>query len=287
VDIQVSLNYEKQTEVMFFSKVIVSFVAAHFFVVTRSLSSPSTFVRTKISWKDQWKLIKELRMDGVAAAVDTMGAHALSQTGNVQNEEFRFQTLVATMLSPQTRDQQTMAAFENLRALVHPQGLRASVLLNRDLHEVENAIKNVSFFRVKAKNILEAALRCKRDFGDDIPTNIDDLLSFKGVGNKIAYLTFTIAHNKTVGICVDTHVHRISNRLGWVDTSKCKSNAPDKTRQELEKLFPHEYWGDVNGLLVGFGQTTCTAKAPKCNQCTLRDTCKFYAEEQQQLKKSP
>ena len=85
----------------------------------------------------------------------------------------------------------------------------------------------------------------------------------------MGYLTFSIAWNLNEGICVDTHVHRISNRLGWVNTWHAKSNGPERTRKELELMLPKELWGDVNQLLVGFGQTLCFARNPLCDSCTL------------------
>jgi endonuclease-3 len=134
----------------------------------------------------------------------------------------------------------------------------------------------VSFYKIKAQNILDASRICTTTYNDDIPTSIEDLLKFNGVGPKIAYLTFTIAHGQTLGICVDTHVHRITNRLGWVNTWAAKSNGPEKTRIALQKVLPQDKWGDVNGLIVGFGQTICSAKTPRCDQCLLTESCKFY-----------
>jgi endonuclease-3 len=230
--------------------------------------------RTPI-WEQQWLRIAQMR-ESYPAAVDTMGADALAHRGTTDGANFRFQTLIATMLSPQTRDEQTTIAYENLKSLVKPADLRASSLSKHSVEEIESAIKMVSFFKVKAKNILEASQICATTYKDDIPTSIEDLLKFKGVGPKIAYLTFTIAHGQTLGICVDTHVHRITNRLGWVDTWGAKSNGPEKTRIALQKVLPQERWGEVNGLIVGFGQTICAAKAPKCDQCLLTESCKFY-----------
>jgi endonuclease-3 len=226
-------------------------------------------------WQQQWKKIEDMRKHN-KAAVDTMGADALAKRDVANPLQLRFQTLIATMLSPQTRDEQTTAAYENLRGIVPSGTLTATSLAGQQLHKVEEAIRPVSFYKVKAVNILEASKICVNDYDGDIPSTIEDLLKFKGVGPKIAYLTFTIAWNKTLGICVDTHVHRIANRLGWVETADSKSKATEKTRVALQEVLPEEKWADVNGLLVGFGQTICTARAPKCSQCTVSDSCKFY-----------
>jgi len=232
----------------------------------------------KQPWEVQWKQIEAMRKLN-PAAVDTMGAEALAHRNEASIKEFRFQTLIATMLSPQTRDQQTTIAFDNLVNMLAPAPFLASTLLLHDLKAIEEAIQPVSFYKTKAKNIVEASEKCVRDHADDIPDKIEDLLGFKGVGPKIAYLTFTIARGETHGICVDTHVHRISNRLGWVDTWGAKSNGPEKTRVQLEKFLPQQKWEVVNGLLVGLGQTICDAKKPKCSQCTLQSSCKFYNDE--------
>jgi endonuclease-3 len=226
-------------------------------------------------WQQQWTKIEDMRKHS-KAAVDTMGADALAKRDVAHPIQFRFQTLIATMLSPQTRDEQTTAAYENLRGLVPSRTLTATSLAGQPLKKVEEAMRPVSFYKVKAVNILEASKICVNEYDGDIPSRIEDLLKFKGVGPKIAYLTFTIAWNKTLGICVDTHVHRIANRLGWVETADSKSKATEKTRVALEKVLPEDKWADVNGLLVGFGQTICTARAPKCSQCIVSDSCKYF-----------
>ncbi len=226
-------------------------------------------------WEQQWPKIVAMRKREIAP-VDTMGADALAKRGVADSKQFRFQTLIATMLSPQTRDEQTTLAFENLKAIVHPSSLTPHALCSIPLEKVEAAIKPVSFYTTKARNIVRASQRCVSSYDGDIPSSIDDLLEFDGVGPKIAYLTFTIAWGKTLGICVDTHVHRIANRLGWVDTWKSKSNGPEKTRVALEQVLPRDKWEEVNGLIVGFGQTICSAKSPKCSECTLTESCKYY-----------
>ena len=134
---------------------------------------------------------------------------------------------MATMLSPQTKDQQTNDAFHNLLALVLNKGneFLASSLAKEPLETIEQCIMPVSFYKTKARNIHLAAVRIDADFGNDIPRDIDALLGFKGVGPKVAYLTFEIAWGKSEGICVDTHVHRIANRLGWVRTDPALAGA--------------------------------------------------------------
>lgn len=239
-------------------------------------SNPEFVLGNNGKWRQQWELIEVMRAHAVAA-VDTMGAEALAKRGVVEKDaEFRFQTLVGTMLSPQTKDQQTSLAFDNLRQLLQSKPFLPSNFQKLTEEEIEEAIAMVSFAGNKTKYLMQAADRCASEFGDDIPQSIDDLLSFRGVGPKIAYLTFTIAWDTTLGICVDTHVHRISNRLAWVDTWSAKSNGPERTRKQLQEFIPQPLWGEVNGLIVGFGQTICEARAPKCHQCLLADSCRYH-----------
>jgi endonuclease-3 len=166
-------------------------------IIIRSIQQQ---IVNKNVWKSQWAKIEELRTH-TKAEIDIMGAEALSKTTiNASDSEFRFQTLLATMLSPQTKDLQTSIAFNNLIQLVHPKSLTPKNLLLFDVNQIENAIKNVSFYKIKSKNILEASYQCANKYNNDIPTRFEDLLAFSGIGPKIAYLTSTIAYNKTLGI---------------------------------------------------------------------------------------
>lgn len=251
-------------------RMVVCLACAPFLVAVRRLSCVSSSGGSP-QWNQHWHKIEIIRKVNPPAAVDSMGAEALAKRANPTDAQFRFQTLIATMLSPQTRDQQTDLAFNNLQQLLHPKPFLPSSLMSFDVSRIESAIQPVSFYRTKAVNIVEASRKCVQLYNDDIPRNIHDLLAFKGVGPKIAYLTFTIAYNETLGICVDTHVHRIANRLGWTTTT-----TPEKTRLALQTLLPKEKWPLVNGLLVGFGQTICSAKAPQCSKCSLSDSCKYF-----------
>jgi endonuclease-3 len=109
-----------------------------------------------------------------------------------------------------------------------------------------------------------------RKYHDDIPDTVDGLLSLPGVGPKMAYLAMQVAWDQNVGIGVDVHVHRITNRLGWVNTMR---SGPQATRKVLEEWLPPEYWRNINPLLVGFGQTICLPGRPRCEMCLLNQTC--------------
>lgn len=118
----------------------------------------------------------------------------------------------------------------------------------------------------------------KRDYDCDIPDNIDDLCKLSGVGPKMAHLCMNIAWKKQSGIGVDTHVHRISNRLGWAGTPGKPAKTPEDTRKALEDWLPEEKWTEINWLLVGFGQQRCLPVSPLCGDCLNRDLCPFGRE---------
>jgi len=116
--------------------------------------------------------------------------------------------------------------------------------------------------------IKRTAAILERDYGGDIPNTLQGLMSLPGVGPKMSYLALQVAWRQTLGIGVDTHVHRITNRLGWVHTT-----TPEKTRMALEQWLPKEYWGKINILLVGFGQKVCLPVGPKCSVCRVNSAC--------------
>jgi endonuclease III len=132
---------------------------------------------------------------------------------------------------------------------------------------IERAIYPVGFYRTKARVILQICRDLLDRFGGDVPDEIDQLLTLKGVGRKTANLVVTLGFNKP-GICVDTHVHRISNRLGYV-----KTRTPDETEVALRAKLPRRYWIGFNDLLVAFGQNVCAPVSPKCSGCPVRALC--------------
>lgn len=116
----------------------------------------------------------------------------------------------------------------------------------------------------------------KEKYNNDIPDSAEKLCELPGVGPKMAHICMQVAWDKISGIGVDTHVHRIANRLGWV---KKMTKIPEDTRKELESWLPKELWADVNHLLVGFGQTICTPQRPKCTDCLNKDICPFVRKK--------
>ena len=178
-------------------------------------------------------------------------------------EENPFKTLIGCILSLRTKDQTTAIAAPRLFALAgNPQAMLAL-----EPEELERAIYPVGFYRTKARVIRDICRDLIERFEGRVPDRIDALLTLKGVGRKTANLVVTQAFRKP-GICVDTHVHRISNRWGLVRTK-----TPEHTEAALRKVLPRRYWIEYNGLLVAFGQTICQPVSPYCSRCSLASRC--------------
>ncbi|MCI0452789.1 MAG: endonuclease III [Candidatus Latescibacteria bacterium] len=174
-----------------------------------------------------------------------------------------FRILISTLLSLRTKDDVTDVASARLFAFAPT----ASKLARADLEAIERAIFPVGFYRTKARTVREVARRLETEFHGKVPRTIDALLDFKGVGRKTAALVVSLGYG-VPAICVDTHVHRISNRLGWVRTK-----TPDQSEHALMKLVPRTHWIDVNEIMVGFGQTVCTPLSPRCSICPVARAC--------------
>ena len=149
-------------------------------------------------------------------------------------------------------------------------GLTAKSLCGTSESDLGKLIIPVGFWRTKAKHLKQASEICLNKYDGDIPPTLDELLALPGVGPKMGYLAMTCAWKKVIGIGVDVHVHRISNRLKWV---KKPTNQPEQTRVELESWLPKDYWAEVNHMLVGFGQTVCLPVSPKCESCEINGLC--------------
>ena len=174
-----------------------------------------------------------------------------------------FLTLIGCILSLRTKDETTALAAPRLFArAVTPQAM-----LELDADEIARLIYPVGFYRTKSRAILDICSDLLTKFAGKVPDSIDQLLTLKGVGRKTANLVVTEAFGKP-GICVDTHVHRISNRWGLV-----KSPTPDKTEAALRTTLPRRYWLEYNWLLVAFGQTICQPVSPWCSRCPLSHMC--------------
>jgi endonuclease-3 len=174
-----------------------------------------------------------------------------------------FRILIACLLSLRTKDETTGPAAERLFGLADT----PRDMLRLPARRIERAIYPVGFYRTKAR-VIRGVCRALLDrFGGAVPDDLEALLTLKGVGRKTANLVVTMGFGKP-GICVDTHVHRIANRLGYVRT-----RAPEQTELALRERLPRRYWIALNDLLVAFGQNVCTPLSPRCSACPVRRLC--------------
>ena len=174
-----------------------------------------------------------------------------------------FRTLISCILSLRTKDATTAAASSRLFARAHT----PEAMLALSLKTLERLIYPVGFYRTKARVIRGISRDLIEKFDGRVPDEIDELLTLKGVGRKTANLVVTEAYAKP-GICVDTHVHRISNRWGLVRTK-----TPDNTEIALREVLPLRHWIEYNGILVAFGQTICHPTSPWCSRCKIASLC--------------
>jgi len=174
-----------------------------------------------------------------------------------------FRVLISCVLSLRTKDETTRGASKRIFALAD----NPEKMLGLKSKDIEKAIYPVGFYRTKAKNILNLCKDLVDKHGSKTPDEIDELLKLRGVGRKTANLVVTLGYNKP-GICVDTHVHRISNRLGYV-----KTKTPEETEKALRKKLPKKHWIIYNDLLVTFGQNICKPISPFCSKCCIEKYC--------------
>jgi endonuclease-3 len=174
-----------------------------------------------------------------------------------------FETLISCLLSLRTKDATTEAASARLFALART----PRAMLRLPPRTIERAIFPVGFYRTKARTILDVSRAIVEEHAGEVPRDLDRLLELKGVGRKTANLVITLAFRR-YGICVDTHVHRISNRWGYVRTK-----TPDETEMRLRSRLPRRHWRVYNDLLVAFGQNLCHPTSPWCSRCPLDGVC--------------
>ncbi len=178
--------------------------------------------------------------------------------------ESPFRVLISCILSLRTQDATTAKASHRLFAAADsPQAM-----VKLTAKKIEKLIYPVGFYKTKAKNIRDMCQVIIDQYQGKVPNEIDELLKFKGVGRKTANLVVTLGYNKP-GICVDTHVHRISNRWGYV-----KTKTPEKTESALRDKLPKQFWIEYNNLLVNFGQHLCRPISPVCSQCPVKKYCR-------------
>ena len=202
-------------------------------------------------------------MRRLARAIDGLDEPAVEKIARNQEED-PFQVLIATLLSAQTKDAVTAAASERLfRVARTPRRM-----LKLSVRELEELIYPVSFYRTKAVHVKQTCEQIMGRFGGRVPSTMEELLTLPGVGRKTANLVLILAHRSQTNICVDTHVHRISNRLGWTST-----RTPAETEHALYAATQKKWWPVINLYLVTWGQNVCRPVYPLCNRCVLADVC--------------
>ncbi|KAI0046586.1 DNA glycosylase [Auriscalpium vulgare] len=216
-----------------------------------------------VGWRDAYDAIKDMR-SRIDAPVDTMGCD-MAQLKENDPKNKRFITLVSLMLSSQTKDEVVDAAVAKLQDAVGGT-MSVDAIISASPSTVASAINKCGFWPSKTKYIKQAAQDLRDHFDSEVPKTMEELCSIKGIGPKMAFLILQFAWKINVGIGVDTHIHRITNRLRWHQPATTKAEA---TRYNLESWMPAELWPDINNVLVGFGQTVCRPDVPRCNECVL------------------
>jgi endonuclease III len=199
----------------------------------------------------------------LARAIDGLELPAVEKISESQQQD-PFQVLIATLLSARTQDATTLAASTRLFKLADTPQAMAMLSTSR----IERLIYPVSFYRHKARHVKATCQMLVNQFGGRVPTTMEELLTLPGVGRKTANLVLILAYRSQHSICVDTHVHRISNRLGWVRTS-----TPDETEQALYRVARDRWWPYINLYLVTWGQNVCRPVYPRCPECEIRALC--------------
>jgi endonuclease III len=202
-------------------------------------------------------------MRALARAIDGLELPAVEKISESQQED-PFHVLIATLLSARTQDATTLAASTRLFKVARTPRTMAGLTVER----IERLIYPVSFYRHKARHV-KATCRMLIDvFDGRVPTTMEELLTLPGVGRKTANLVLILAFKSQRNICVDTHVHRIANRLGWVHT-----RTPDETEQALYAATADRWWPYINLYLVTWGQNVCRPVYPRCRDCVLAEMC--------------
>ena len=176
-----------------------------------------------------------------------------------------YTTLISCILSLRTKDEVTeQASIRLLKKYNTPQKI-----IKLPTQKIQSMIYPVGFYKTKAKRIKELSKTLIERYNGNVPENFNDLLKLKGVGRKTANIVMVYGHRKKGFLPIDTHCHRIPNRLGWINTK-----TPEQTEKELRKNLPEKYWDDFNHLFVKFGQTVCVPISPFCSRCPINKFCK-------------
>ncbi|MQA29525.1 MAG: endonuclease III [Luteitalea sp.] len=202
-------------------------------------------------------------MRALARAIDGLELPAVEKISESQEQD-PFQVLIATLLSARTQDATTLAASTRLFRVARTPRAMAKLTVRR----IQGLIYPVSFYRHKARHVKATCGILVERFRGRVPTTMEELLVLPGVGRKTANLVLIVAFKSQRNICVDTHVHRISNRLGWVRT-----RTPDETELSLYQTTAERWWPFINLYLVTWGQRVCRPVYPRCLECVLSPLC--------------
>lgn len=189
--------------------------------------------------------------------------------GTALNHSSALELLVATILSAQTTDKRVNIVTEELFKKYR----KAEDYANADLEELRSAIKSVNFYRNKAKYIKESCRIIVEEYGGKVPDSMEELIKLPGVHRKTANVVLSNAFGKVEGVVVDTHVMRLSQRLGLT-----KEKSREKIEQELMRKFSKDKWADLSNLLIAHGRNVCKARKPECEKCILKDRCRHYKQ---------
>lgn len=199
----------------------------------------------------------------LARQIDGMELPAIEKISEAQQED-PFQVLIATLLSARTQDATTLAASTRLFARART----PRALAKLPVEEIETLIYPVSFYRNKARHVKAACERLLTAYGGRVPSSVEELVTLPGVGRKTATLVLIVAFGSRQHVCVDTHVHRIANRLGWV-----KTKTPAQTEQAPYAVTDARWWSYLNLYLVTWGQNCCRPVYPRCDDCAIVADC--------------
>lgn len=180
-----------------------------------------------------------------------------------------FQALIGTMLSAQTTDRAVNGIVEDLFSAYPTPG----ALAGAPVGDLEDWIRSIGLYHTKARNIRATARKLMDEYGGEVPRTMEELLTLPGVGRKTANIVLSHAFGLDTGIAVDTHVARVSRRIGFTGESSA-----DAIEQELMALFPAECWGNINYVLIRHGRALCRARKPRCPECPVREDCRYYRE---------
>jgi endonuclease-3 len=176
-----------------------------------------------------------------------------------------FVTLISCLLSLRTKDEVTEKAVDQLLRIYNTPAQLSTV----PVQTIESLIYPVGFYKTKARRIREISTTLIKKYDGKVPDTIEELLTLNGVGRKTANIVMVSGHKKHGYLPIDTHCHRIPNRLGWI-----KTKTPEETERALKKILPERYWDDFNDLFVTFGQTICVPVSPFCSRCPIAQYCK-------------